>query len=375
MRGVILCGVSDVPPTMTAVLLLGHGGYDQLAVVDDHPTPEPGPDDVLVRVGACGLNNTDINTRTAWYSGAVTAGITEQGASAGYDEAGVDGSWSGAELSFPRIQGADVAGRIAAVGTEVDPQRVGERVLIDPWLLGEPASDLAAARYFGSEVDGGFAQFCVVPAANAMAIDSPLTDAELATFPCAYSTAENLISRAAVAEGDVVVVSGASGGVGSAAIQLARGRGARVLAIASPSKADGLLELGAEVVIDRNTAGLAAAILDAAGGPIDVACDVVGAGAFEALVEALRPGGRYSSSGAIAGPQVELNLRDLIYKDLQFTGATVCPPGTFARVVEAIEQGVVRPLLAETHPLAELVAAQESFVAKRHVGNIVVTVD
>lgn len=360
---------------MTAFLLTGHGGYDQLSLVHDHPTPRPAAGEVLVRVGACGLNNTDINTRTAWYSGAVSDGITIDGASAGYEEAGTDGSWSGAELTFPRIQGADVAGRIAAVGSGVDSSRVGERVLIDPWLLADDPADLAAARYFGSEVDGGFAEYCVVPATNAMAIDSPLTDAELATFPCAYSTAENLIGRAGVQSGDVVVISGASGGVGSAAIQLARGRGARVIAIASAGKADLLLDLGAGAVVDRNTAGLAAAILDAAGGPVDVACDVVGSGAFEALIEVLKPGGRYSTSGAIGGPQVELNLRDLIYRDLQFTGATVCPPGTFARVVEAIERGVVRPLLAESYPLAELVAAQESFVAKRHVGNIVVTID
>ena len=339
------------------------------------PVPAPGPTDVVVRVGACGFNNTDINTRTAWYSDAVTDGITADGATAGYAEAGTDGSWSGSELTFPRIQGADVAGRIAAVGADVDGGRVGERVLIDPWLLADDPADLAAARYVGSEVDGGFAEYCVVPAVNALVVDTSLSDAELATFPCAYSTAENLLSRAAVSDGDVVAISGASGGVGSAAIQLARGRGARVIAIASPSKAGTLLDLGAETVIDRNTAGLGAAILDAAGGPIDVAADVVGAGAFGPLIDALRPGGRYTTSGAIAGPQVELNLRDLIYKDLQFTGATVCPPGTFRRVVDAIEQGVVRPLLAETHPLEDLVAAQQAFVAKRHVGNIVVTVD
>lgn len=367
--------VTDVPTTMTAYLLTGHGGYDQLELVHDHPVPQPGAGEVLVRVGACGLNNTDINTRTAWYSGAVASGITAADSTGGYDEAGPDGSWSGAELTFPRIQGADVAGRIVAVGAGVDAGRVGDRVLIDPWLLPADPAELGDARYFGSEVDGGFAQFCVAPAANAMVIDSPLSDAELATFPCAYSTAENLISRAALGPDDVIVISGASGGVGSAAIQLARGRGARVIAVASASKAELLTELGAEAVIDRNTTGLAAAILDAAGGPVDVAADVVGAGAFAALIEVLKPGGRYTTSGAIAGPSVELNLRDLIYRDLQFTGATVCPPGTFGRVIDAIEHGAVRPLLAETFPLADLVAAQEAFVAKRHVGNIVVTVD
>lgn len=366
--------MSTIPETMTAYLLTGHGGYDALSLVADHPTPRPAAGEVLVQVGACGLNNTDINTRTAWYSGRVTEGITEHGATSGFAAAGTDGSWSGSELTFPRIQGADVAGEVAAVGDGVDPGRVGDRVLIDPWLLAADPTDLGAARYVGSEVDGGFAEYCVVPDANAMVIETHLTDAELATFPCAYSTAENLIGRTGLRSGETVVISGASGGVGSAAIQLSRARGARVIAIASPAKADLLLELGAAAVIDRNDDDLAAAILDGAGGPIDVAADVVGVGAFGPLIEALKPGGRYSTSGAIAGPQVELNLRDLIYKDLQFTGATVCPPGTFARVIDAIERGVVRPLLAETHPLAELVAAQEAFVAKQHVGNIVVTV-
>jgi len=359
---------------MTAQLLTGHGGYDALSLVVDHPTPEPGAGEVLVRVGACGLNNTDINTRSGWYSEHVTGGITEAGATAGYAEAGTDGSWSGSEVTFPRIQGADLAGEVAAVGVGVDRGRVGERVLVDPWLLAADPNDLAAARYVGSEVDGGFAEYCVVPAANAMVIETDLTDAELATFPCAYSTAENLIGRTGLTAGETVVVSGASGGVGSAAIQLSRARGARVIAIASPAKAELLLELGAETVIDRNEPELTAAILDVAGGPVDVAADVVGVGAFEPLIEALRPGGRYSTSGAIAGPRVELDLRDLIYRDLQFTGATVCPPGTFARVIDAIERGVVRPLLAAAYPLEELVAAQEAFVAKQHVGNIVVTV-
>lgn len=359
---------------MTAQVLTGHGGYEALSLVDHHPTPSPGLGEVVVRVGACGLNNTDVNTRTGWYSGSVAGGITEQGATHGFAEAGSDGSWSGSEVVFPRIQGADVAGAVAAVGDGVDPARIGDRVLVDPWLLASDPDDLAAARYLGSEVDGGFAQYCVVPAPNAMAIESALSDAELATFPCAHSTAANVLGRAGLRADEPVVVSGASGGVGTATIQLARAGGARVVALASPAKADLLLGLGAEAVIDRHEPDLVAAILDHAGGPVDVAADVVGDRIFGALIETLKPGGRYSTAGAIAGPQVGFDLRHLIYKDLRFTGATVCPPGTFAAVIEAIESGLVRPLLAADFPLDRLVDAQEAFVAKRHVGNIVVTV-
>lgn len=278
-------------------------------------------------------------------------------------------------MPFPMIQGADVCGVVAAVGDGADVTLIGRRVLIDPWLLGDPPGDLGAARYFGSEVNGGFADFCVAPAGNVHIIDSPLSDAELATFACAASTAENLLTRAAVVAGDVVVITGASGGVGTAVIQLCRARGAHPIGIAALAKTDLLRSTGVGAVIDRHTPQLGDAVQAASpSGRIDVVVDVVGGPMFEQLIPALRPGGRYTTAGAIGGPIVELDLRHLIYRDLQFTGATVCPPGTFAKVVSAIETGVLRPMLAETFPLARLADAQRAFVAKQHVGNIVVEI-
>ncbi len=364
----------SVPETMRAVVLTGHGGLDKLEYREDWPTPIPGPGEVLVRVGACGLNNTDINTRTAWYSKTVTEGISDAGGKQGFDGAdAAAGSWGSARITFPRIQGADVAGRIAAVGDGVDPQRIGERVLLDPWLLAVGDwLDTSHSMYLGSECDGGYADYAKIRSENALRIDCELSDAELATFPCAYTTAENLTARTGLQPGETVVVNGASGGVGSAAIQLCRLRGARVIAIASPAKA-GLLEaLGADRVIDRDHADLEQAIREAAGGPVDVALDVVGGKSFMPLIGALRQGGRFSSSGAIAGPLVEFDLRQLVYKDLQLTGATIVPPGTMRRLVGLVEQGLLRPLLAQTFPLRELGRAQEAFLQKRHVGNIVV---
>lgn len=361
-----------IPAQMQAMLLTGHGGLDKL-VWSEVATPTPDKGEVLIRVGACGLNNTDINTRTAWYSKAVQSDIGSGGAD-GFDGAGdEDASWGSGAIRFPMIQGADVAGEIVAVGADVDPIRVGERVLIDPWLLGHGDwLDPGNSGYFGSECEGGFAQFTKVRAANAIPVRSDLTDAELATFPCAYTTAENLVQRTAPRPGETVVITGASGGVGSAAIQLCRLRGCRVIAVASASKAATLQELGADTVIDRNTPDLETAIRDAAGGPVDVALDVVGAPMFMALVNALRQGGRYSTSGCIAGPMAEFDLRQLVYKDLQLTGATICPPGTMHRVVGMIESGALKPLLAATYPLRDLAAAQEAFLQKTHIGNIVV---
>lgn len=361
---------------MRAVILTGHGGLDKLAYREDWPVPTPRPGEVLVEVGACGLNNADINTRTAWYSKSVTDGITPAAGSAGFAEAQFDtGSWGGSGIRFPLIQGSDVAGRIAAVGDAVSSTRIGERVIVDPWLLGSADwMNTSSTIYFGSECNGGFSEFTTVHSQNALRIDCNLSDAELATFPCAYATAENLVARTGLRPGETVVIAGASGGVGTAAIQLCRLRGARIIAIASPSKSSVLRELGADTVVDRETPEMSEAIRAAADGEVHVALDVVGGRTFHHLVGALRQGGRYSTSGAISGPIVDFDLRQLIYKDLQLTGATIVPPGTARRLVDLIERGFLRPLLAAEYALPDLAKAQQAFMEKRHVGNIVVNV-
>jgi len=279
-------------------------------------------------------------------------------------------------MSFPRIQGADATGRIAAVGDSVDPGRIGERVLIDPWVYqSRDWFNVANAWYYGSECDGGFADYAIAPADQWVAIDCDLSDAELATFPCAITTAENLIRRTGLQPGETVVIAGASGGVGSAAVQLARLRGAKVVGIAAAAKADLMRELGCEAVVDRHAENLEAAIREACGGAPDVALDVVGGDTFIALIDALKYGGRYSSSGVIGQPMVQFDVRRIAYKDLQMTGATLVPPGTMPRLCRMIERGQIKPLLAQTFPLKDLAMAQEAFAAKKHVGNIVVTMD
>lgn len=359
---------------MKAVVLTGHGGLEKLEYHDSWPAPDPGIGEVLIRVGACGLNNTDINTRTAWYSKEVEEGITDQGAVSGYEQAdAADASWGNSSITFPRIQGADVAGVIEAVGQGVDPMRIGQRVLVDPWFLATGDwMDASRSRYFGSECDGGYAELTAVPDENAISINSQFSDAELATFPCAYGTAENLIAKTRLGPGETVVITGASGGVGSAALQLCKLRGAKVIAIASESKAEAVFNLGADYVIDRNEKNMEAAIVDVVPRGVDVAIDVVGGTLFHHLIKLLRQGGRYSSSGAIAGPMVNFDLRHLVYKDLQLTGATIVPPGTMQRIVNLIEQEKLRPILAKTFPLEDLGRAQKFFQEKSHVGSIVV---
>ena len=351
--------------TMMAMVTMGHGSAEMTEWHDNWPMPSVKADEVLIKVGACGLNNTDINTRSGWYSKSVsgaTADATEQ-------EPDAEGpSWGGAPIRFPRIQGADACGEIVAVGAGVDPKRVGERVITDNWL--RAADDLAnkdKVGYLGSERDGGFAEYMSLPSRNALAINSSLSDAELATFSCSYSTAEGMLSRAQVDGQDTVLVPGASGGVGGALVQLAKLRGARVIALASPNKHAEVLALGADLVLPRggSTEQLSTE-------RISVLADVVGADNWPKRVGLLARGGRYVCSGAIAGPMVDLDLRTLYLRDLSFIGSTVIDLGVMANLVRYIEREQIKPVLAASYPLRELHAAQQAFLAKKHTGSIVV---
>ena len=351
-----------LPETMKAVVLTGHGGLDKLEWREDMPVPRPEAGEVLIRVGASAVNNTDVNTRTGWYSKAVR-GDTGSAATEGYAGASdADGAWSGA-LSFPRIQGADCCGKIVAVGGGVDTARIGQRVLVRP-MHRPTGAEPDALVTFGSERDGGFAEYTTVDDEHAVRIDSPLTDIELASFPCAFSTGEGMIQRAGLGA-ERVLITGASGGVGSAAVQLARRRGAHVTASTSPAKMDALKTLGADAVMDRSDAYAEDAF--------DVVLDLVGGPRWPELLDALVPRGRYVTSGAIAGPIVELDLRTLYLKDLTLIGSTRQDPRVFTDLVSYIEAGEIHPVVAETYPLRDLRAAQEAFLEKSHMGKIGVT--
>ena len=351
-----------IPATMRAVLLTGNGGFEKLELRDDVPVPQPRAGEVLIRVGAAGVNNTDINTRIGWYSKAV-AEATETGGVTGIAGARDDG-WSGAAFQFPRIQGADACGRIVAVGAGVEASRIGQRVLVEPVFQG--ASQFGAI-YFGSEVDGAFAEYARAPSVHAHTIVSKFTDADLASFPCAYSAAENMLTRNALKAGERVLITGASGGVGSAAVQLANRRGAEVTAMAGADKAEAVLALGATQVIPRD-ADLAALF-----GPeyFDAAVDIVGGAQFASILNSLKRGGRCGVAGAISGPIIDLDLRTLYLKDLRLLGCTILEPEVFPNLIGYIERGEIKPLVAATYPLAGIVVAQEAFLTKRHVGKIV----
>ena len=302
---------TKIPAVMHAVQLIGHGGMDKLVYKKDVPVPRINEDEVLIRVHAAGVNNTDINTRIGWYSKSVTED-TNSGSFGGIENVNADdASWSGVPLVFPRIQGADVCGKIVAVGKNVGSSRIGERVLVRT-MMQDP---LTQDRYFcwtlGSECDGGFAQYSKAIANEVFVIDSDWSDIELASIPCAYSTAENMLHRVQLGP-ERVLITGASGGVGSAAIQLARRRGAEVIAVAGKDKVVAVMAAGASRVIGRNDNPV-----DLLGKEsIDVVVDLVAGAFWPNLINVMKRGGRYISAGAIAGPMVELDVRTLYLKDL-----------------------------------------------------------
>lgn len=359
--------MTDIPKTMRAMVLMGHGDLDAYEWHEDWPMPQVGPDDVLIKVAACGLNNTDVNTRSGWYSKAIDAATTGGAYDAVDDD---DPTWGGRPLTFPRIQGADVVGRVAAVGQNADAALIGKRVMIDGWQRDWSDPDnMDKTGYFGSERDGGYAEYTTANHRDVAVVESDLSDAELATFQCSYATAEGMLVRAKVTGADTVLIPGASGGVGGALIQLAKRRGARVIAMASEAKHADVAKSAPDRLLPRAPEDLRAALADE---KITVVADVVGGDQWSALIDILERGGRYTCSGAIAGPMVTLDLRTFYLRDLTFTGSTVNPPHVFRDMIRYIEEGALKPVLAATYRLRDLREAQAAFIAKQHTGNIVV---
>lgn len=344
-----------LPTTMHAMVTTGQGGYDRLAWRTVH-VPRPQAGEVLLQVLAAGINHTDINTRLGWYGSAAPA--------IGAD-APVALGWNGATV-FPLIQGADCCGRVVAQGPGVQGPALGQRVLVRSCMrvagFGVPET-----RWLGTDFDGAFAQYLAVPASEVFAVHSDWSDVELASLPCAWGTAENMLQRAGVAAGERVWVSGASGGVGSASVQLAKRRGAHVTAITQRAKRDAVAALGADVVLCREDG--AAAYPGA--GRADVVVDNVAGAGFGTLLQVLRRGGRYVSSGAVAGAQVALDMRDFYLNDRTLIGCTAWDAPVFPQLIGYVERQEIRPVVAATFALQDMAQAQQHFLEKGHIGNIV----
>lgn len=339
---------------MRAVVITGHGGPDVIEV-RDVPVPRPGPQEVLVRVGAAGCNNTDLWTR--------------EGA---YGDSNQPAGWLG-PLDFPRIQGGDVAGTVVATGGEETSDLVGSRVLVDPANYEDSGPDSRPVDVLGSERDGGFAEYVVVPAGRVHRVDeSPLSDTELAALPIAYGTALGMLERGSVSDDHTVLVTGASGGVGLAVVQLAKARGARVVAVCSGDKAQGVRSSGADAIVDRRRGRVVVDAAQAAPQGYDAVIDVVAGPLIGAGLSLLRAGGRWVVAGALDGWAVELDVRRLYLANLALVGSTMHTPRIFDLLVHLARQGALRPTVAATFDLGDVAEAQRQLAQRHHVGKLVI---
>jgi NADPH:quinone reductase-like Zn-dependent oxidoreductase len=341
--------------TMRAVRIGRHGGPEVLEPVEV-AVPALQAGEVLVRVSAVALNNTDLWTREGAYG--------RPG-----DPKALSG-WRG-PLSFPRIQGADVAGRVVRVGAGVDEGLAGRRVVVDPAIYDAEGPDANPVGLMGSERDGGYAEYVTAPAEQVHDVSaSPLSDDQLAALPIAYGTALGMIERARLRAGETVLVSGASGGVGIALVQLARARGARVVAISSGSKIEAVRDAGAHEVVDR-ARDVITQVRAAAPEGIDVALDVVAGELVGEGLPLLREGGRWVVAGALGGYDVAFDVRRLYLHNAQMIGSAMHTPTHFRLLMDLARRGEIQPVIAAAFPLEQAAQAQEELARRGHVGKIV----
>jgi NADPH:quinone reductase-like Zn-dependent oxidoreductase len=366
-----------VPNTMKAVLLTGHGGVEKLEYAESVPVPEPGAGEVLVAVTATAKNNTDRKAREGLYP------TKDKGEVTSFQMGG------SATLTFPRIQGADVVGRVAAVGPGVEVTRIGQRGLLDFNLYADDRRDInLTPDYYGHGADGGFADYIAVPSDQFHHIDNPdLADAELASMGmCSYQTAFHMLTSARVKSGERILVTGASGGVGTALIQLCRIMGAIPFALSQPDKADALLKMGAEAVLDRSDMGSFTDRVKAVTGgrPLDAVMDLAGGDMTSAFIDAMifdmnsrRDYPRLSIAGASAGNVSEILWTKIYLYQVQIFGVSHGTREEAEQLIAWIRSGQLRPVLHAAFKLSDLHKAERYFMNRNsnYLGKIVIVPD
>ena len=337
---------------MKAVRFHEHGGPDVLRY-EDAPDPEPAPGRAIVRVRACALNHLDL-----------------------WERRGIDR----VKLALPHISGSDVSGEVVESATVA----AGTRVMLQPGLrcgvceACKAGRDNHCVRYdvLGLQSDGGYAQLVGVPDENLVPIPDAIDFIHAAAFPLVFLTAWHmLVDRAALVEGETVLVLAGASGVGQAAIQIARHFGARVLATSAPAKADRCRDVGAELVFDHYSGDFARDARAATSGRgVDVVIEHVGEATWERSVRALANGGRLVTCGATTGPNARINLRHLFARQLSLLGSYM---GTFADLRHAAElffAGALNPVVDEVFPLERAADAQRRLEGKEQFGKVVLEV-
>ncbi|PYZ96453.1 alcohol dehydrogenase [Alteribacter lacisalsi] len=341
---------------MKAVQVTGYGDVDKLEIVQ-RAVPEPNDNEVLIKVKACAINNTEIWMREGAYG------------------TGSKSGWRPEGVQFPRIPGSDIAGRIVKVGSGADESMLGKDVVLFPFTSsGDGGFEHISEdmRFIGSEYDGGYAEYVVWPAA--LCFDMPLpTYTESAAFSVSGLTAWHMAEQIRIQPGETVMVTGSNGGVGSLNVQIAsKVYGARVIAIVGDTGLEEKLkDLGATHVLSYKSDRLAEDILEVNGGPVDSVLDVVGDALFSTSLQVLKKGGKFCISGSSGGQKTELDFRTLYLKHITFYGSVLGTREEFKRMLHAISDGKLKPVIDRTFPLEKAGEAQIYFKKAGKIGKVV----
>jgi NADPH:quinone reductase-like Zn-dependent oxidoreductase len=342
---------------MKAVVVREHGGPEAL-LLEERPLPEPGPGEVRVRVRAVALNHLDIWVRR-----------------------GVPGH----PFPLPLVPGCDVAGTVDALGPGGHPRfKAGDPVLVAPGVSCGACAECARGDdhlcrdygILGETRDGGCAEYAVVPSRNLLPHPAGMEPAMAAAIPLVFLTAWHMVvERARVRPGETVLVHAAGSGVSSAAIQVAKVHGARVIATAgSDAKAEKARGLGADEVVNYRVKDFAAEVrrLTAKRG-VDVIVDHVGPDTWEGNVRSLARGGRLVLCGSTSGFEVKTDTRFLFFKNLSLLGSTMGGRGELHEVLRLVEAGKLRPVVDSVLPLAEVREGHRRLEAREAFGKVVLT--
>lgn len=343
---------------MKAITLSDHGGPEVLTY-SEVSTPQPGPGEVLVKLKAAALNGLD---------GWVMEGIP------------------GLDLEYPHIPGADGAGQIAELGPGMTGWSVGDRVVINP-NLSDGECDFCLAGLdnqcrnwglLGETRRGTFAEYVKVPARNLYPVPDGFDERVAAAAALVYETAwHSLITRGGVRPGETVLVVGASGGVNTASIDIAKLAGAIVYAVGSDAqKLEVAASMGADYLIDRSEEPNWSKTVYFMTGKrgVDVVVDNVGS-TFSMSFRTARKGGRILTVGNTAGPKIEIDNRYIFGKHLSLIGSTMGTIRDFSTVMDLVFAGKLNPALDRTYPLADARAAEERLLNNEQLGKIVLEIE
>ncbi len=345
---------------MKAVVIREHGGLDKL-LLEDVPTPRPGPGDALVRVRAVALNNLDIWARSGPPGGRPVY------------------PWR--ERRLPITTGVDVAGVVEEVGPDAGQVAVGDRVVINSilycgrceWCLAGEQSMCREYRIYGEHTPGGMAEFTVAPAKNLLRIPDDLPFERAAAAPVCCTTAwRMLVTVGRLRAGEDLLVVGASGGVGSAALVIGKRAGARVFAlVAGEEKARKAAALGV-IPIDRTRhPSFSERVLEVTRMGVHVVADPVGAPTWPESIRSLRPGGRMVVCGASGGERPNIDIREVYQRHRQILGAPMGNVSDFETVMDLVFRGEIDPVIHTVLPLSQVREAHRAFEAREHFGKIV----